>query len=36
MEPTHKNWFTEHAEGIFIWGMGLLLLAVAMYIAIRH
>jgi|GEM_PF-3215391 hypothetical protein len=36
MEPTHKHWFTEHAEGIFIWGMGLLLLAMAMYIAIRH
>jgi hypothetical protein len=38
MQVTHhnKNWFSEHAEGIFVWGMGLLLVAMTMYLIIMH
>jgi len=36
MENTEKSWLKEHAEGMFVWGVELLLLAVSMYIAIRY
>lgn len=28
------NWFTEHAEGMFIWGVGIISVAITMYVVI--
>jgi hypothetical protein len=36
VEDKKRGWFTEHVEGMFVWGVELLLLAVSMYIAIRY
>lgn len=36
MQITHKNWWDNHIEGIIIWTVTMGIVALAMYIGIRH
>ncbi len=36
IENRKRSWFNKHAEGMFVWGVELLLIAASIFIAIRY